>query len=398
VEELIKKAAQMESKTKMQEAIKKPTDKAQEELEGEIEKLGKQEQSLRKLQTQIESKAGDYQSILEGKACPTCDRPVKPGEFHSKLKDKEREAKKVTAELKKCVELLETAGELLEKRRDYDDAQEKLVELRDKHSEYAKDIEERKEKIQELEDDIKEAKRKLESAKKSIEELRELKTKLEEAAARMTTVEKRLKQLGEGLAARKATVQNLTKEVGEYQEQINKKEALKKKTEGLKEHQIWIEDYFLPTLDMIEKHVMLSINQDFNAHFQRWFGALVEDPGKEARVDEEFTPVIEQDGYEQDVSYLSGGEKTSVALAYRLALNTLVKKVSTGMRSNLLILDEPTDGFSKEQLGKVREILDELDCPQTVIVSHERELESFADQIFRVSKSQGESTIVAGGS
>ena len=66
------------------------------------------------------------------------------------------------------------------------------------------------------------------------------------------------------------------------------------------------------------------------------------------------------------------------------------------MQSNLLILDEPTDGFSKEQLGRVREILDELQSPQIIIVSHERELESFADQIFRVTKVDGESKISVG--
>ena len=120
---------------------------------------------------------------------------------------------------------------------------------------------------------------------------------------------------------------------------------------------------------------------------------LVEDPGKQAKVDEEFTPVIQQDGIDQDVSYLSGGEKTSIALAYRLALNSIVQKVSTGMKSNLLILDEPTDGFSKEQLSKVREILDELQSPQIILVSHERELESFADQVIRVAKSNGVSAI-----
>ena len=93
------------------------------------------------------------------------------------------------------------------------------------------------------------------------------------------------------------------------------------------------------------------------------------------------------------MNYLSGGEKTSVALAYRLALNMIVRKVATSMESNLLILDEPTDGFSKEQLLKVQDILTELECPQVIIVSHERELESFADQIFRVSKEDGISTI-----
>jgi len=123
---------------------------------------------------------------------------------------------------------------------------------------------------------------------------------------------------------------------------------------------------------------MLNIKEEFNAHFQKWLGMQIEDAGKEARVDDDFTPLVTQDGYDQEIYYLSGGEKTSVALAYRLALNSIVQKVSTCMQSNLLILDEPTDGFSKEQRGKVREILDEVQSPQVVIVSHKKELESFA--------------------
>jgi exonuclease SbcC len=140
---------------------------------------------------------------------------------------------------------------------------------------------------------------------------------------------------------------------------------------------------------------MIAFQQEFNQFFQQWFELLVEDPTKSARIDEDFSIIVEQDGYEQNVNYLSGGEKTSVALAYRLALNMIVRKVATSMESNLLILDEPTDGFSKEQLLKVQDILTELECPQVIIVSHERELESFADQIFRVSKENGISTIAA---
>ena len=50
------------------------------------------------------------------------------------------------------------------------------------------------------------------------------------------------------------------------------------------------------------------------------------------------------------------------------------------------VLDEPTDGFSKEQLSRVGELLRELDCEQVVLVSHERELESCADQVYEVVK------------
>lgn len=111
------------------------------------------------------------------------------------------------------------------------------------------------------------------------------------------------------------------------------------------------------------------------------------------RVDENFTPLVEQNGYELEVDSLSGGERTSVALAYRLALNVMVKRVCNAMRSNLLILDEPTDGFSREQLFKLRDILDELKCEQVIMVSHERELESFADRVYQVTKEAGESHI-----
>jgi exonuclease SbcC len=144
---------------------------------------------------------------------------------------------------------------------------------------------------------------------------------------------------------------------------------------------------------VIEKHVMQNIHLDFDENFKNWFNLLIDDPSKTGKIDEEFTPIIEQDGFQQEINYLSGGEKTSVALAYRLALNNIVQKVSTGMKSNLLIMDEPTDGFSKEQLFKIRDILNELNYPQIIIVSHERELESFADNIFQIEKIDGVSEV-----
>ena len=156
-----------------------------------------------------------------------------------------------------------------------------------------------------------------------------------------------------------------------------------------------MKNYFIPPLQRIEIKVMANIKTDFNEKFREWFSILVDDPTKDARIDEDFTPIVEQDQYEQDIQYLSGGEKTSVALAYRLSLNSMVQRVSAGIKSNLLILDEPTDGFSREQLFKVRDILNELKCPQVILVSHEKELESFADHIHKIVKTNGVSKIVA---
>ena len=98
---------------------------------------------------------------------------------------------------------------------------------------------------------------------------------------------------------------------------------------------------------------------------------------------------MEQDGYEQDVDSLSGGEKTGVALAFRLALNSTMREQAALPGTNIIILDEPTDGFSRDQMQKVSDILKSIDSNQIIMVSHERELEDYAEHRFRVTKTDG---------
>jgi exonuclease SbcC len=154
----------------------------------------------------------------------------------------------------------------------------------------------------------------------------------------------------------------------------------------------WLEQHFIPAIQDIERHVLQSINEEFNQLFQRWFNILMETGDISVEADSNFTPIVTQSGYSLSVNSLSGGEKTSVALAYRLALNTMLKKVA-GMDNALLILDEPTDGFGKEQLIRLRQVLNELNSAQIIMVSHERELESFVDKIYRVTKDGNQSRV-----
>ncbi len=152
--------------------------------------------------------------------------------------------------------------------------------------------------------------------------------------------------------------------------------------------QSWLEDYFLKLMATMEKHVMFRVYEEFNSLFTRWFGMLVEDELLTARLSDTFTPVMEQNGYAAELDSLSGGEKTAVALAYRLALNKVINDVvSTIKTKDIIVLDEPTDGFSTEQLDKVQEVLALLNMKQTIIVSHESKVESFVDNVIRVTKS-----------
>ena len=172
------------------------------------------------------------------------------------------------------------------------------------------------------------------------------------------------------------------------------KKLMDEKTEIERMQEIidWLNDYFIRTVEIIEDQVLSSINEKFNDQFKEWFYMLVDDKSKTVWINEEFTPVIEEMKHAQEYKNISGGEKASVALAYRLALNSLVRQQPTGFRPELLMLDEPTDGFSKELRTKTSNILLGIDNEQVIIVSHELEFEKF-EQIIRVTKENNVSDI-----
>lgn len=148
----------------------------------------------------------------------------------------------------------------------------------------------------------------------------------------------------------------------------------------------WLTDFFAAAMPAIERRVMRDAWAGFNEAYRGWYAKLVDDHTKESMIDEEFSPRVNQDGLEQDVSYMSGGERTGVALAYRLALNSVLRKNAEVLKSSLLILDEPTDGFSADQMIKIKDILDELDSEQIIMVSHDSNLEGFAQHVVRIRR------------
>ncbi len=283
--------------------------------------------------------------------------------------------------------------ELLERLKEYNQAQDTLKNIRYQFNKNIEKIEQNKDGIKTLKEQIVKLSEGLSVFEGKVKDLPEMANKIEELQSLYDETDKQCRSVNDDIVSTNTLIENLIQDVGKLTDEIKEKERSRKQLDKLKDYHIWLTEYLIPTLGVIEKHVMQNIHQDFDENFKKWFNLLIDDPSKTGKIDEEFTPIIEQDGFQQEINYLSGGEKTSVALAYRLALNNIVQKVSTGMKSNILIMDEPTDGFSKEQLFKIRDILIELDYPQTIIVSHERELESFADNIFQIVKVDGVSEV-----
>ena len=140
---------------------------------------------------------------------------------------------------------------------------------------------------------------------------------------------------------------------------------------------------------------MLKVHSDFNSLLQKWFSMLMDNDIINVRINEQFSPVIEQAGHDISYEYLSGGEKTACALAYRLAMNQVINNLMSLIKTrDLIILDEPTDGFSEEQLDRLRDVIDELNARQIIIVSHESKIESFVRNVLRVEKSEHVSKVL----
>jgi len=184
-------------------------------------------------------------------------------------------------------------------------------------------------------------------------------------------------------------IEFLEEQIKELKERIEKKENMKKDTNKLKSLENWISGKFLEIVLFTEKQVMVTLKHEFSNLFSRWFSNLVSE-NLTARLEDDFSPIIEQNGFEIDYQFLSGGERTAIALAYRLSLNQVINSLLSNIKTNnLVILDEPTDGFSAQQLEKMREVLEQLDTEQLILVSHEQKMEDFVDNIIRIEKEGG---------
>lgn len=258
-----------------------------------------------------------------------------------------------------------------------------------------------------LADRIKESEEGCEACVQDIQQLRTRAEDLAKDLIRRGDVDQGMRALQERLNGIQAELLEVAKDTSSKQTLLGKlgedAERLQNDIAEAKKHRAryklcedyaeWLREYFVPSLREVEREVMNSLRYDFNDFYSQWYAELVEDPTKRSYIDERFGPVIQQDGYQQEFAYLSGGEKTSVALAYRLALNSTMRRQAGALKSNLLILDEPTDGFSKSQLDKVRAILASLKSQQVIMVSHEEELEGYVDHVFSITKSEGVSTV-----
>ncbi|MBS3131071.1 AAA family ATPase [Candidatus Woesearchaeota archaeon] len=342
------------------------------------------------------------EKILRLSRCPMCEQDVSKEHKHA---IDERESKKLREAEESIKAIIEKEKELdsrideLRKSRDALRKKENSLEI---FRMKAKSIEQYRKKAAELEteqDSIKkeigkinmrkiELNQKLAENEKFIESYK----KSKEAFQNALNEEKKAELESNSLLKER---EGYARMLSNIEKEITRKKESKNALERLAGMQNWLEEFFVNLMGTMERHVMLQIYREFNELFREWFSTLVEDETLSVRLDDEFSPVIEQNGYETLFESLSGGERTAVALSYRLALNKVINDIVSGIKTkDLIILDEPTEGFSYEQLDRMRAVLGQLDMNQIIIVSHESKVESFVDNVIRVGKHEHESAII----
>jgi DNA repair protein SbcC/Rad50 len=120
-------------------------------------------------------------------------------------------------------------------------------------------------------------------------------------------------------------------------------------------------------------------------------------PALVVRIDETYSPFVSsEEGYEREVTNLSGGERTLLAFAYRIGLGQLIMRSRTGHELHMLLLDEPTESLGRED-GSVERLAEAVSrlkaIEQIIAVTHNEAFAEKAEHAVRVEKVEGASRI-----
>jgi len=151
------------------------------------------------------------------------------------------------------------------------------------------------------------------------------------------------------------------------------------------------------------RSIQPKLRSEFVTYLQRTvqqqIDSLVGDTGPAliVKIDDTYTPLVSsEEGYEREVSNLSGGERTLLAFAYRIGLGQLIMQSRTGHGLYMLLLDEPTESLGREDgsVDRLAEAVSRLKAIEQIIaVTHSEAFAEKAEHVIRVEKEAGASRV-----
>ena len=151
------------------------------------------------------------------------------------------------------------------------------------------------------------------------------------------------------------------------------------------------------------RSIQPRMRSEFVTYLQRMIQQFLDDltggvgPALIVKIDETYSPIVTgEEGFEREVTNLSGGERTLLAFAYRLGLGQLIMQSRTGHGLYTLLLDEPTESLGREDgsIDRLAEAISRLKAiEQIVAVTHSEAFAEKAEHVIRVEKEAGASKV-----
>lgn len=180
---------------------------------------------------------------------------------------------------------------------------------------------------------------------------------------------------------------------------VNKIEAGRKSREEADKYETIIDELnyirggcraVLPTLRM-------QYLKTIEHNIQRIYNELNPSSSFMIKVDENYTPTVSVGNHKRSYQDISGGERTEIALAYRIGLGNTIYEARTGTSMDLLILDEPTENLGNEEEDRAIEylaqMLSRLKIRQIIVITHDENFIKFADNTIKIKKFYNSSTM-----
>ena len=144
-------------------------------------------------------------------------------------------------------------------------------------------------------------------------------------------------------------------------------------------------------LDEFRKNRVATIAPELSETATSLISSMTNGYYTEVLLDENFTPsVIDSDGNEKPVSWLSGGEESVVALALRIAIGDLM----TGGEGGLLWLDEVLTAQDSNRRSSLLNTLRNISGRQIVMINHTHGATDMVDRIITITDTGDGSTIL----
>jgi exonuclease SbcC len=180
----------------------------------------------------------------------------------------------------------------------------------------------------------------------------------------------------------------------EFRQRLNNAEEKlerKKRIESLLEIVVGVRDAY--------RSIQPKMRSEFVAYLQHMIQQFLDElvggagPTLIVKMDDTYSPIVKgEEGFEREVTNLSGGERTLLAFAYRLGMGQLIMQSRTGHGLYMLLLDEPTESLGPEDgsIDRLAEAISRLKAIEQIIaVTHSEVFAEKAEHVIRLEKEAG---------